>query len=67
VKLGAKVVVWVLAIAFIFQWIYEFDSCRHGPDAGGPVTCLVASLTSTYFMWWLIAIAHFVKLVFALL
>ena len=67
VKLGATGLIWVLLIGFIGHWIYQYDSCRYEPDAAGPVGCLVMSLFSTYLVWWLMAVIHFIKLIIAVL
>jgi hypothetical protein len=67
IKLGATTVIWMLLIGFIGQWIYEYDSCRYAPDAAGPVSCLVMALFSTYLVWWLMAVIHFIKLMMAML
>jgi len=56
VKLAAKTAGWVFIIAFVAHWIWEFDRCLFAPEAASSnFGCLLSSLATTYFTWYLSA------------
>ena len=67
-KRVASAAVWVLIIGFIATWIYEYDACKWSSTSENPqVWCLITSLVSAYFTWWVVAVATFLKVVTVLL